>query len=118
MGKKFMDKEKTIVLSIIFGFVLFSVLSWFPNPELKDFIRTGIGTALCACLYAGKSWARWTLGFLSGLAFLGGVISLIAIKSSILGNTLLAIMCLFYGCAAFVLLNPNLLKSHFNHEPS
>lgn len=110
-----MNKDKLIILGIIFGVIWFSVYSWFPNPEIKELVRTAIAIALCICLYLGYTWSRWLLGVLSLIAVLFGIV-FVATKSSSLGVdgiSVLAIMLCFYGYAAFYLLNPKLLKSHF-----
>ncbi|WP_145924424.1 hypothetical protein [Microbulbifer aggregans] len=111
-----MTRDKKIVLGIVFGFTLFSVSSWFPNPELKDLVRTALGVALSVCLYLGYSWSRWVMGVLSALAVLVGVLSLVSSSVSVEQIVIIGLMLGFYGYAAFYLLNPNLLKSHFKGE--
>ncbi len=110
-----MTKDKLIVLGIIFGFIWFSVYSWFPSPEIKDFVRTAIGIILCVCLYLGYAWSRWVLGILFLMGFVVGVIAVAAksASSGVDGVEVLALMLCFYGYAAFYLLNSKLLKSHF-----
>ncbi|WP_157520262.1 hypothetical protein [Microbulbifer agarilyticus] len=110
-----MTKDKLIILGIIFGFVWFSVSSWFPTPEAKDVVRSAIGISLCVCLYLGYAWSRWVLGVLSLIAVVFGVIIVAANSANLGGNSVavLALMLCFYGYAAFYLLNPKLLQSHF-----
>lgn len=58
---------------------------------------------------------RWVMGILSALAVLACLLSL----SSELGNAgqlaIIILMLTFYAYAAFYLLNPSLLKSHFKN---
>lgn len=111
-----MTRDKKVVIGIAFSFILFSVISWFPNPEIKDLVRTSLAIVLSIFLYLGYSWSRWVMGILSALAVLTGWASL----ASVSGNTgqliIVGSMLAFYGYAAFYLLNPNLLKSHFKSE--
>lgn len=110
-----MTKDKKVIIAIIFGFICFSVLSWFPNPEVKDIVRTAIGVILSVFLYLGYSWSRWVMGALSALAAIIGIVALLSLSGDIRQIIVLAIMSCFYCYAAFYLLNPNLLKSHFKN---
>ncbi|TVZ37657.1 hypothetical protein P886_1999 [Alteromonadaceae bacterium 2753L.S.0a.02] len=114
-----MTKDKIVVIGLILGFVAFSVYSWFPAPELKDFVRTLLGVGLCLCLYLGYTWSRWVIGVLSLLgAVFGWIVLAAGLASEQLNSEVLVflIVCSFYSFAAFCLLNPRLLKSHFNRE--
>lgn len=110
-----MKKDRKVIICIIFGFIWFSVLSWFPNPEIKDIVRTAIGMILSVFLYLGYSWSRWVMAALSALAAIIGVVSLLSLSGNMEQKIVLAIMSCFYCYAAFYLLNPNLLRSHFKH---
>lgn len=110
-----MTRDKKLVIGIAFSFILFSIISWFPNPETKDLVRTSLAIVLSVCLYLGYSWPRWVMGTLSVLAVLTCFISLTAISGNAGQLTILILMLAFYAYAAFYLLNPNLLKSHFRN---
>ncbi len=111
-----MSKDMKTVLSVIFGILWFSVYSWFPNPEVKDLIRTSMSALLCVFLFLGFGWSRWVLGVLSALGLLAGCLAVFRFISSASMSFPLVIMSLFYAYAAFVLLNPKMLKGHFNRE--
>ena len=111
-----MTRDKKTVLSIIFGIVWFSVYSWFPNPEIKDLIRTSIGAILCLFLYMGINWSRWVLGALSALGLVAGLLSIVRFTSNPSMLLPLGLMSLFYAYSAYTLLNPKLLNEHFNSE--
>ena len=108
-----MTRDKKVVIGIAFSFILFSVISWFPNPETKDLVRTSLAIILSICLYLGYSWSRWVMGILSALAVLTCLVSLSAVSGNTGQLTIISLMLVFYGYAAFYLLNPQLLKSHF-----
>lgn len=111
-----MTKDKRVVIGIIFGFIWFSVYSWFPNPEIKDIVRTALGVILCVFLYLGYSWSRWVMGILSALAVVVGVVTLASSSGNMANMSVLVMMLCFYCYAAFYLLNPKLLSSHFKNE--
>ena len=110
-----MTRDKQVVTGIAFSFLLFSVISWFPNPETKDLVRTSLATVLSACLYFGYSWSRWVMGILSALAVLICLLSLSSVSGNAGQLTIIILMLTFYAYAAFYLLNPSLLKSHFEN---
>lgn len=111
-----MTRDMKTVLSVIFGVLWFSIYSWFSNLEAKDVVRTLIGASLCVFLYLGFNWSRWVLGALSVLGFIAGALAVFRFISNISMLFPVLLMSLFYAYAAFVLLNPKLLKEHFNRE--
>ncbi|WP_157960450.1 hypothetical protein [Marinimicrobium alkaliphilum] len=108
-----MTRDKRIIIGIIFGFFCFSVFSWIPGPEVKDIVRTTLLIVLSTFLYLGHSWSRWVIGSLSVLAATLGIFSLLSTPGNIAQAIILGIMSCFYFYAAFYLLNPRLLTSHF-----
>ena len=63
--------------------VALSIYSWLPNPELKDYVRTGIACILLWFLYQGKNWARWTVGVLFALGSAFGIYALARLPLSL-----------------------------------
>ena len=110
-----MNRDKKIVIAIIFGIMWFSVFSWFPKPEVKDIVRTGINLILCGFLFLGAVWSRWVTGVFSVLGSITAIAFILQVENP---NKimLLAVMLLFYAYTAFMLLNPKLLKGHFISE--
>ena len=109
-----MSRDKKTVIAIICGVMCFSLLSWYPNPEFSDFFRTSLNAILCIFLYLGFNWSRWVVGVFSVIGVIGGVVMIFAIKDSVATILVLSILALFYSYVAFMLLNPNKLKTHFS----
>ncbi len=109
-----MSRDKKIIIGIIFGFIWFSIMSWFPSPEAKDIVRTIFGVVLCIFLYKGYNWSRWVMGVLSALAAIVAALSILAATGSFQTVVIFGLMLCFYCYAAVYLLNPKALRSHFN----
>ena len=108
-----MNTPKKVVISVIVGFVWFSVVSWFPDPDARDFVRTFFGCVLCWFLYRRANWARWTIGVLSLLAVLASIPLLLSGNVSIARAILVLVVVIFYGYAAFVLLSGKYVAPYF-----
>lgn len=108
------DNAKTAVLIIAVGFLVLSIFSWFPNPEVKDYVRTAISFVILWFLYQGKSWARWLMGVLSALASVFAVYALATLQLEPIQATPLLVMATFYVAASFLLLSGKIVGPHFD----
>lgn len=98
---------------IIIALLAVSVLSWFPSPEPKDYVRTAISCVLLWYLFDGRGWARWIVGVLAGI---GGLVSFyIAFRGQVSDSAALhfLILAVTYTSVAFVLLSRMFVDEHF-----
>ena len=116
-----MTKELYILSAFSIGVILFSIFSWFPDPEVKDYVRTSLNVILCSFILKGHNWARWVMGVLLGL---GGVTSLIVlaklnVELSDQGYASIFIivsMACLYISFAIVLVTQKFIPNHFRSE--
>jgi hypothetical protein len=110
-----MSRDKITITVLILGFISLSLYSWHPEVEIKDVVRSSILVALCVFLFLGHSWSRWVVGILSAMGAVASLLLLGSIQASFNQLTPLTLVGLFYVFAAYILLNPNKLKSHFSN---
>ena len=100
-----MINNRKVLVTLITGFLLFGLLSWFPGPDAGDIVRFAISCVLCWFLYQRANWARVVMGVLSVLGVLVGAVFIVKapVKYELLA--VLTIVVAFYGFAAYVLLS-------------
>jgi hypothetical protein len=107
------SNERKVVLLLIGGFLVVSLMSWFPGPDATDIVRFLVNCTLCWFLWKGANWARWVAGVLAILACGLGAIVLLRTPMQMEAMVPLVAMTLFYGFAAHVLLSLQWVRSHF-----
>jgi hypothetical protein len=110
-----MRRDKITITVLISGLISLSFYSWYPEVEIKDVVRSSLVVALCVFLFLGHSWARWVVGVLSAMGAVLSLLLLGSIQATFNQLAPLILVGLFYVFAAYVLLNPNKLKSHFSN---
>lgn len=105
--------EKTVVLIIIGGTLLFSLSSWVTAPEIKDVVRFVLTCALCYFLYSGKNWARLVLGALLGVGAASGAYVIINIPLPVQAVAFIGAMAAFYATSSILLISGKIVGTYF-----
>ena len=106
--------EAITVVAIIAILLGLSILSWFPSPETKDYVRTALSVIFCWFLFDGRAWAKWLIGILSGLAGLAAFVALFWFPLPEEALMVFLILGMTYICISFVLLSPVFIAGHLN----
>jgi hypothetical protein len=109
-----MKNDRKIIVALITGTLILGILSWFPKPDLQDYLRFLFTAVLCWFLYLGDNWARVIMATLSALGSVIAVAFLIDLSGSPGATALLAVMFAFYGFAAYILFTKWHVEEYFS----
>ncbi len=110
------NTARTTVAVIAAATVTVSVFSWFPEPEYKDYVRTGLACALSWFLYQGRDWARWLAAVLFALAGAFGIYAIATLRIDALNATPLIVVTVVYTGSAILLITGRIVGPHFDRD--